>query len=166
MSRFCWGLCWESGWCPGPSPDPALWNVAPGLAQTPPHTSRVHTHWTQHHPPLGCMFVSPPLAVEAHGYSSFVFSQFSHHGKSTGGLEMVLTNCLFLFRLTGFQSLRHRGMWLFYSAFVFRFLHLFYKANKGKKKNNKPTLTITTTKPVTSSSHATMQWALKKTQTN
>lgn len=117
---------------------PPFQNAAPGLAQTPPHCSPAHTHWTQHHPPLGWIIVSPPLAIKAHRYSSSAFLQFSHHGKPTGGLEMVLTNCLFLFRLTGFRALRHRGMWLFHFAFVFWFLHLFYKANKGKKTTNQP----------------------------
>lgn len=103
------------------------------------HTPVLFTHTGHSIPHPWGGYLCHPHLLSRHVDIPLAFLQFSHRGKPTGGLEMVLTNCLFLFRLTGFRPLRHRGMWLFHFAFVFWFLHLFYKANKGgKKPTNQP----------------------------
>lgn len=80
----------------------------------------------------------PRLSTRDTNPPPFMSLQLSPPGKPTGGLEIVLTNDLFLFRLITFQSLQHRGMQLFHFAVVFWFLHLFYKANKEKTNPNNP----------------------------
>lgn len=84
-----------------------------------PHTPVLVTHTGHSTTHSGVDVCVTPTHHRGTWIFFFVFLQFAHHGKPTGELEMVLTNCLFLFRLTGFRSLRHRGMWLFHFAFVF-----------------------------------------------
>lgn len=152
MSRFC------SGDCAGKVGDvlahlcPAEQTLlsktqAPGLAYPPWHLEgRLSntallpcTGWMYYHVTLKWMFIphlSALLVNEAHAYSSICFLTTFSSWQTNRRARVVLTNYLFLFRLTGFQSLQHRGMQLFHFAFVFWFLHLFFKANKGKKANN------------------------------
>lgn len=78
-----------------------------GRAQQPaaPCTRR-----TCHGPARSWMFLlhsAPRLLTRHVPVPQFAFLQLSRRGKATGGLGMALTNYLFLFRLTGFPSLRH-----------------------------------------------------------
>lgn len=78
-----------------------------GIAQQP---TAPCTHRMSHGPARSRVFLShsAPRLLTRHGpVPPFALLQLSHRAEAAGGLGMVLTNYLFLFRLTGFPSLRH-----------------------------------------------------------
>lgn len=92
------GTCSQKPPPPGPSNSPDIRRHC-SATHSSLHTPNVPRPGSQH---------SAPRLLTRHGpVPPFALLQLSRRAKAAGGLGMVLTNYLFLFRLTGFPSLRH-----------------------------------------------------------